>query len=298
LVLHAHITCQSKARIRCGFARERHDSHEIEGISPSPHKEIQKHQNKVVISIMPRGKNYVNNNNGVALQASAKNNMRLCEYGSGCSRPDCIYRHDNADDKTTEEVCLPFMAGKCSFAKDGCRKRHPKKEELERLLHKYKRTRCRFGDECYTESCLYLHPREMEPSEPYYVEPHDVAFPPLNGAASTPNATKPLPSNSAWKKAVTPDMQQPPRQAPPMQAPPMQAPPMQAPPVQAPPPQAIPSAWYPQGPMCVPYYPGPPNDDMGYYYDSEGHVQGVPPGEEVTAFNADAKEFIPGSNMA
>jgi hypothetical protein len=241
---------------------------------------------------MPRGKNYVNNNNGVALQGSVKSKsaMRLCEYGTGCNRPDCIYRHDNAEDKT-EEVCLPYMAGKCSFAKDGCRKRHPKKEELERLLHKYKRTRCRFGDECYTESCLYLHPREMEPSEPYYVEPHDVAFPPLNGAAATPDPTKALPPSSAWKKIVSPDNMQPS-----MQAPPMQAPLTQAPPLQAPSSQAIPSAWYPQGPMCVPYYPEPPND-MAYYYDSEGHEQGVPPGQ-VTAFNADAKEFIPGSNMA
>lgn len=228
---------------------------------------------------MPRGKNYVNANKGVALQASSKSKifMRLCEYGSGCNRPDCIYRHEDAEAKT-EEVCLPFLAGKCSFAKDGCRKRHPTKEENERLLQKYKRTRCRFGDECYTESCLYLHPREVKPSEPYYVEPHDVAFPPLSGASSAPNVTQPLPPNSAWKKVVAPQMQ----------------PPMQFAP---PPPQALPSAWYPQGPMCVPHYPVPPPSEMGYYYDDVGQFQGVPPGQ-ATNFNADAKEFIPGSNMA
>jgi len=69
-------------------------------------------------SIMPRGKNYVNNNRGVFLQASKKNklkqSMRQCEYGSACNRPDCIYRHDFVEEKSNE-VCLQFLAGICAF---------------------------------------------------------------------------------------------------------------------------------------------------------------------------------------
>eukprot|EP00980_Cylindrotheca_fusiformis_P001254 scaffold332_cov117-Cylindrotheca_fusiformis.AAC.14 len=256
---------------------------------------------------MPRGKNYVNANKGVALQGSskAKTSMQLCEYGSGCNRPDCIYRHDSdsTNNKKSDEVCLPFLVGKCAFvAKDGCRKRHPKKEERERLLKKYKRTRCRFGDECFTESCLYLHPHEMEPNEPNYlvvVEPHDdVAFPPLNGGGNAP--TK-LPPNSAWKRSVvTP---------PTMTAPPPPPPSMVTTNPQQ---ELLPSAWYPQGmeggappPMCMPpYYPTTNNNDMlpmeeYYYYNGGGHGMMSPPipppaGQNTTAFNANAKEFIPG----
>jgi hypothetical protein len=220
---------------------------------------------------MPRGKNYVNNNNGVFLQASAKakQSMKFCEYGSACNRPDCIYRHDSNAESKTEEVCLPYLAGKCSFtASGGCRKRHPKKEERDRLLQKYKRTRCRFGDECFTESCLYLHPHEMEVTEPHYIEPHELAFPPLNGAASPPSATKQQPANSPWKKVVPPEM---------------------SPPVPMQPPQA---AWYPslspQDPMRYPYYV--PSNSYGH----EGNIQIGPASANFTP-NADAKEFIPGA---
>jgi len=177
---------------------------------------------------MPRGKNYVNNNKGVCLVANSKAraSMILCEYGLGCTRADCIYRHDygDAEDGTSnsrkDEICLPFLAGTCTFREEGCRKRHPKKEEKERLIAKYKRTRCRFGDECYTEGCLYLHPREVKAEEPCFIDPmmNFDAFPPLgstnmNNKATTTTTTtttttptsnhlvpKPV-MNSAWKAA-------------------------------------------------------------------------------------------------
>jgi hypothetical protein len=161
---------------------------------------------------MARGKNYVNNNRGVYLQAGprGKTNMKLCEYGLGCTRADCVYRHEEGGmhNGGRPEVCIPFLAGKCSFEAKGCRKVHPAKDEVARLLAKYKRTRCRFGDDCYTDSCLYLHPRDSrKEDEPAFVEPHH--FPPLNGGSSTldgssktalPAAPKPIP-NSAWNAA-------------------------------------------------------------------------------------------------
>jgi hypothetical protein len=229
---------------------------------------------------MPRGKNYVNNNKGVVLQASSKSkqSMKMCEYGPGCTRDDCVYRHEG--NGKSEEVCLPFLAGKCTFATDGCRKRHPTKDEFARLLSKYKRTRCRFADECYTEGCLYLHPRDVGATEPNYVEPNNDAFPPLNGAI-VPSVPK-APFNSAWKAA----------------------------PAVAPTPQAqvshtqaqishVAPVWVPsaQPQMCAPYYP---QTDF-YDHDPTAQVDGgyyVEHEPQPVNFNANAKEFIPGNSMA
>ncbi|CAJ1945131.1 unnamed protein product [Cylindrotheca closterium] len=282
---------------------------------------------------MPRGKNYVNNNRGVFLQASKKNKqiMRQCEYGSACNRPDCIYQHDNVGTKT-DEVCLQFLAGTCAFATGGCRKRHPNKDEKDRLLRKYKRVRCHFGDDCHTEGCLYLHPKEMKPIEPAYIEPMnmDAAFPALGSAQSksttttmnTPK-TEPLPP-SPWNNTA-------PQQQPMMQQNmlPMNQPNMSNIPM-AP-------AWFPQDPSFAPFSAPPPtgmqnqqqqqeyyeygDGGTGYDYggagygycggseydhggynnnDINGYDMGAP-GEEMPApqmappsFNAGAKEFVPG----
>mmetsp|Transcript_41033 Transcript_41033/g.98924 ORF Transcript_41033/g.98924 Transcript_41033/m.98924 type:complete len:269 (-) Transcript_41033:13-819(-) len=264
---------------------------------------------------MPRGKNYVNNNRGVFLQAGKKQKQSImqCEYGSACNRPDCIYRHDNAVAKT-DEICLQFLAGTCAFTGGGCRKRHPKKDEKERLLRKYKRMQCHFGDDCHTEGCLYLHPREMKPIEPAYVEPMnmDAAFPALGSAPSknestnTPK-TEPLP-HSPWNNA------QPPMQ----QTMPMHQPNMSNIPV-AP-------AWFPQDPSFAPFSPPVQNqqqqqayygegygetggynygggygydDGSGYNndgYDDMGAQGGEMPAPQMAppSFNAGAKEFVPG----
>mmetsp|Transcript_17819 Transcript_17819/g.41111 ORF Transcript_17819/g.41111 Transcript_17819/m.41111 type:complete len:244 (+) Transcript_17819:112-843(+) len=239
---------------------------------------------------MPRGKNYVNNNRGVFLQASGKKkhqkSMRQCEYGSACNRPYCIYRHDaDAGTVRSDEVCLPFLAGMCAFATGGgCRKRHPSKDEKDRLLRKYKTTRCRFGDDCRTEGCLYLHPSEVTPVEPAYVEPSRMneAFPALSGAAS-----RPLPP-SPWNNAGAPTAAAVP-----------------------------PTTWFPPGdaslsPFCTPADPPLRAGAYGGYYgyeqqrysggyDTETHQQqqgGEAPAAAVappaSSFNAGAKEFVPG----
>ncbi|KAG7337752.1 RNA-binding, Nab2-type zinc finger domain containing protein [Nitzschia inconspicua] len=174
---------------------------------------------------MARGKNYVNNDRGVHLAAAQKgpsgvgkgkkNNqiMQLCEYGPGCTRPDCIYRHEepttnaasggNDSKNNRDAVCVLFLAGKCSFKDKGCRKRHPSKEEVARLIVRYKKIRCRFGDECYTDSCLFLHPRDTKDQDPVaFIEPHH--FPPLHNGSHSGygggGGVKPIP-NSAWNSA-------------------------------------------------------------------------------------------------
>lgn len=233
----------------------------------------------------------MNNNKGVSLQANPKaiTSMRLCEYGAGCTRPDCIYRHEGIVKK--DEVCLPFLAGKCTFKDSGCRKRHPKKDEKARLVAKYKRTRCRFGDECYTEGCLYLHPREAGSNEPNYIEPHHIAFPPLNDATA---AAVPRPvANSAWKAAplVVPPSSQP-QLAPPPPLPVATAP-IHHPPME----NGAPHGWNPMdAQMYAPYFAPPPYFDpsmqaypMGYYMAPMAQY-GMP---HVMHFNADAKEFVP-----
>mmetsp|Transcript_33 Transcript_33/g.80 ORF Transcript_33/g.80 Transcript_33/m.80 type:complete len:297 (-) Transcript_33:553-1443(-) len=141
---------------------------------------------------MPRGKNYANNQRGVHLQ---------CKLAGGSA--ECIYRHDEPSKRSSNstgktDVCIPFLAGKCTFEK-GCRKRHPSKNELPRLLAKYKKTRCRFGDECYTEGCLFLHPKEEKAREPHFISPHN--FPPLSncGSIDSKQATV-APTDSAWNK--------------------------------------------------------------------------------------------------
>ena len=154
---------------------------------------------------MPRGKNYLNNGKGMHLQAAKgeKNNMKMCEYGAGCTRPDCIYRHDGTSGKKSDGVCVLFLAGKCSFKNKGCRKRHPPPEEVKRLKARYRKIKCRHGDDCFTDSCLYLHPRDVKDSEDpvAFIDPRD--FPSLMGkgtSAAAPAPIKPVP-NSAWNSA-------------------------------------------------------------------------------------------------
>lgn len=146
---------------------------------------------------MPRGKNYVNNNKGMTMQAPKKKgpSMEQCFYGAGCIRKDCIYRHDGpakgdgSGDKSNEP-CMPFLAGLCTFSAKGCRKRHPNKEEAERLIAKYKTTKCRYGDHCKTTGCLYIHSKDG-------TSLGGSAFPPLAGNNETP--PKPVVPTGAWK---------------------------------------------------------------------------------------------------
>jgi hypothetical protein len=113
---------------------------------------------------MPRGKNYVNNNRGLSMQRHKKETKMLqCSYGAGCTRPDCKYVHptkQEAEQKKSNEPCMRFLAGDCTFTAYGCNKRHPPKAEAELLVAKYRGILCRFGDSCKTGGCLYVHPEE------------------------------------------------------------------------------------------------------------------------------------------
>mmetsp|Transcript_17625 Transcript_17625/g.36498 ORF Transcript_17625/g.36498 Transcript_17625/m.36498 type:complete len:248 (-) Transcript_17625:845-1588(-) len=246
---------------------------------------------------MPRGKNYVNNNKGMSLQAGNKKNssMEPCFYGAGCTRKDCIYRHDAdvPDAKKTNETCLAFLAGTCSFGAQTCKKRHPPKHEADRLRAKYKCIRCRFGDECKTNGCLFTHPKDGKKSEPVAFLEHS-AFPPLpgdngngssnghNGKTSTPanggsNAppadgnNKAILPGSAWRAApvVTTEAPPPP---PPSSQPQLQQPPSPAISAQAP-------AWFPGNPQ------------------EEDAPEGGAPSEDAkkASLNINAKAWVPPS---
>lgn len=153
---------------------------------------------------MPRGKNYVNNHKGVSLappKGKKAERMVECQFGAGCTRPDCIYRHPSKKDgtfKQSQEPCMPFLAGECAFSAQGCRKRHPPKEEADRLIAKYKLTRCRFGSECRTNGCLYIHPGDEGESTNVPVM-NAALFPPLSSPNGQPLPTAPVLQNSAWK---------------------------------------------------------------------------------------------------
>jgi hypothetical protein len=92
--------------------------------------------------------------------------MEACFYGAGCTRPGCIYRHDRSAltaQPKSEEPCMAYLAGYCSFNARSCRKRHPPPAEADRLRQKYSQIRCRYGTECQTEGCLYRHEALTEP---------------------------------------------------------------------------------------------------------------------------------------
>lgn len=191
------------------------------------------------------------------------------------------------------DICIPFLTGKCSF-KNNCRKRHPSKEEIPRVLARYKKTRCKFKDECYTEGCLFLHPKEEEnQKEPNFIASHH--FPPLSdtctSASPTSSESKGSADNdSAWNKSppipVSPSSEQGPAAAWGKPDLPSGEPPMMVsnPPPQQPLPGFVPPQHgYYQGPpppgppMMVPNMPPPvidpntgyPVDPSFYYYDQQ-----------------------------
>mmetsp|Transcript_2946 Transcript_2946/g.8579 ORF Transcript_2946/g.8579 Transcript_2946/m.8579 type:complete len:296 (-) Transcript_2946:123-1010(-) len=174
---------------------------------------------------MPRGKNYVNQGKGVSLQAPPTkkgSQMIVCQYGTGCNRPDCIYRHpygkdgdkgrSSTNNTQSREPCMAYLAGLCTFSALGCRKCHPPPLECERLVAKYSQVKCRFGDSCMTKGCLYMHPcdegyedfgRKTNAREPTYLVSQDMAagaFPPLGAsAASAPAAASSSAVAGSWK---------------------------------------------------------------------------------------------------
>ena len=159
------------------------------------------------------------------MQASTKKkapSMEQCFYGSGCTRENCFYRHDGpaASGEKSNEACMPFLAGMCTFTAGGCKKRHPPKEEKERLIAKYKQMKCRYGKHCKTTGCLYQHDNNNQAENGKQLAGPS-AFPPLAGVNGVPRPMaptgawkpapavaspppKPAPSNSAWKPSPPP----------------------------------------------------------------------------------------------
>jgi hypothetical protein len=145
---------------------------------------------------MPRGKNYVNNDQGVALQAPGgkkKPSMEACFFGKACTRPNCIYRHDvpaagSAASKKSNEPCMANLAAQCSFTSGTCRNRHVGQQEADTLRAKFAAIRCRHSLKCQTAGCLYIHPGDE--SDTPFGEPAHVAFPPMvsnGGVGGTAN---------------------------------------------------------------------------------------------------------------
>ncbi|EEC48526.1 predicted protein [Phaeodactylum tricornutum CCAP 1055/1] len=153
---------------------------------------------------MPRGKNYVNQGRGVALQADKNKSpsMQQCFYGSGCNRKDCIYRHEGVANGSTgptqpsNEPCMAFLAGICTFSGQGCRKRHPNPTETTKLVAKFSQMRCRHGNHCKTKGCLYVH---LSADQPNPVEPSHLSFPPLSNHPTPSPLAIP---GSAWRQAA------------------------------------------------------------------------------------------------
>jgi hypothetical protein len=188
--------------------------------------------------------------------------MEACFFGAGCTRSDCIYRHDRAALAAipqSEEPCLAYLAGTCSFNARSCRKRHPPPAEAERLLAKYTTIRCRYGSECQTESCLYRHPTEEDAA----ADPVAFTMPPL---VPPPRSSTAVPGTS-WRSTLPPAAvsHNPPQQPPPPTMPPLA--------YAAAPRQAVP-------PSRPPPPPRPP-----------------PAAASVASFNIHAKEFVPGGGF-
>jgi len=86
-----------------------------------------------------------------------KQQMPMCTYAAGCTRPGCIYRHPpKGTTPKSEAVCMPHLAGFCEFGAR-CRNVHPPDEEADALRRKYSRTECEWGVECRNRFCLYNH---------------------------------------------------------------------------------------------------------------------------------------------
>mmetsp|Transcript_18216 Transcript_18216/g.25662 ORF Transcript_18216/g.25662 Transcript_18216/m.25662 type:complete len:282 (+) Transcript_18216:309-1154(+) len=163
---------------------------------------------------MPRGTNYANSDKDQHTVAAdpIKKKKKIpgstqCQYGAGCNRTDCTYKHPNGkaggkmEGGQSNEPCMPYLAGVCAFPEGACKKRHPPKSEVEKLTAKYKTMKCRFADKCRTKGCLYIHPGEKGADQIIETDPLD--FPPLSGEAGSAPSTKSSPPApmGAWGKA-------------------------------------------------------------------------------------------------
>ena len=91
--------------------------------------------------------------------------MPQCKYGLACSRKDCVFKHparsklqvqSDSESSMDDDICLPFLAGFCSFG-ESCYSKHPLEDECEALKKRFARKWCRFGSNCKTRGCLFRH---------------------------------------------------------------------------------------------------------------------------------------------
>ena len=151
--------------------------------------------------------------------SAGKQRMPMCDFGAGCTRKGCIYRHPPKEKvavSTSSEVCKPFLSGRCLYG-SGCQNRHPAEAEADALRRKYACIQCRWGDECRSEFCLFSHPSdnfanggmsdlqdalpydyEEEPAGAALAAPNEYAAQPwTNGAAQLPDVSEWQPDLSA-----------------------------------------------------------------------------------------------------
>lgn len=96
---------------------------------------------------------------GKSKAAAARQQMPLCQYGSACTRPDCIYRHVKEAPGSSGRVCMAYVAGSCAFGHK-CRDIHVSDEEAEAMRAQCASKPCAYGDSCTNPLCLYLHPSQ------------------------------------------------------------------------------------------------------------------------------------------
>ena len=94
-------------------------------------------------------------------QQAAARRMPLCDYGSACTRRDCVYRHPPraAPVIKCDQVCKPFLAGVCQFG-ERCTYQHPSAADAHALRRRYKSTACTWGNDCHSRACLFSHPKD------------------------------------------------------------------------------------------------------------------------------------------
>ena len=107
---------------------------------------------------------------------------------------DCIYRHTASKEPKSNEPCMAYLAGICSFSGKACRKRHPSDDECEKLLQKYALRPCRFGEQCHTEGCLYNH--DPKPVVVHRTTTTTPAIPTMRQAMPGPTLSTWMPTNT------------------------------------------------------------------------------------------------------
>lgn len=99
--------------------------------------------------------------------------MPECDYGALCTRKGCVYRHPKKNEAPLPDhsdpdlpICLHFLTGTCMWGQH-CHQRHTSDvDELLALKEKLELIPCKWGLNCRSANCLYLHPEPVPEPEP------------------------------------------------------------------------------------------------------------------------------------